>query len=78
MNVRKLSADDVCAFCWDQLCEQTRGAVCVLARLPQTLSLLEWYELNSDQRSALRLEIADLIEHNASRQRVEYAPERAA
>ena len=77
MTGRKLSADSVCAFCWSHICEQTRGAICALARVPTTLCLLEWYELGTDHRAALRLEIADLIEHNASHQRVEWLPREA-
>lgn len=74
MTGRKLRADDVAAFCWAHLHEHTRGALCALAHVPETLSLLEWYELSHDRRALLRFELADLVEHNASSQRVEYAP----
>lgn len=72
-TTRKLSADDVCAFCWAQVTEQTRAALCALASIPQSFALLEWFEIGNDQRHALRVELADLIEHNASRQRAEWA-----
>ena len=70
---RKLSADDVFAFSWSQVCEQTRGALCALSNLPTSYALLEWFELGDTARTLLRREIADLIEHNASRQRAEWA-----
>lgn len=78
MTARKLSADSVCAYVWAHTCEQTRGALCACASLNDSLALLEWYELGDDHRAALRAQIAEIIEANASRQRVEYAPERAA
>lgn len=71
--VRKLTADDVCAFCWDQVTEHMRAALCALVGLPQTLALLDWYEIGKEYRALLRLAISDLIEHNASRQRAEWA-----
>lgn len=78
MTTRKLSADSVCAYVWAHTCEQTRGALCACASLPDSLALLEWYELGNDHRAALRPVIADIIESNASRQRAEWLEERAA
>jgi len=75
---RRIAADDVCAYVWSHTLDTTRGALCACASLPSSLALLEWYELNRDQQAALRGQIADVIEANASRQRAEYAPERAA
>lgn len=70
---RKIKADDVCAYTWRHASEQARGSLCALAGLADSFGLLEWYELGHDQRAALRAEIADLIEANASRQRAEWA-----
>ena len=78
MIARKLSADSVCAYVWAHTCEQTRGALCACASLPDSLALLEWFELGNDNRAALRHEIAEIIDANASRQRAEWAVERAA
>lgn len=78
MTARKLSSDDVCAYIWAHTLEETRGALCACASLPDSLALLEWYELNRDHQAALRAQLADVIEANASRQRAEYLPERAA
>lgn len=78
MSARKLSADSVCAYVWAHTCEQTRGALCACASLPDSLALLEWFELGDDHRAALRHEIAEIIDANASRQRAEWAEERAA
>jgi len=78
MTARRLSADSVCAYVWAHTCEQTRGALCACAALPDSLALLEWFELGTEHRAALRGVIADVIEVNASRQRDEWAGERAA
>lgn len=72
MTARKLSADAVCAYVWAHTCEQTRGALCACASLPDSLALLEWFELGNDHRAALRHEIAEIIDANASRQREEW------
>ncbi len=78
MTARRIAADDVCAYVWAHTCDKTRAALCACASLPVSLAIFEWYELNRDQQAALRGQIADVIEANASRQRAEYAPERAA
>ena len=78
MSGRTLSADSVCAYVWGHTLEQTRGALCACASISTSLALLEWYELNRDLQAVLRAQIADIIEANASRQRAEWAPEKAA
>ena len=69
---RKLTADDVCAFCWDHASQHLRAGICALASLNQNLAILDWYELGESDHVKLRIELADVIEHNASRQRAEW------
>jgi len=78
VTARRLSADDVCAYVWGHSSENFRASLCALAAINQSNALLEWFELGVVERQLLRMEIADVIEANASRQRAEYAPERAA
>lgn len=70
---RKLSADMVCAYIWERTPEKMRAAVAALASISHLNALLEWYELGEAERIALRRELADLIEVNASAQRREWA-----
>ena len=75
---RTLSADSVCAYTWIYSPKCYRRNLCALAHLPEELADLDWYELGIDARAALRSEIADIIEANASRQRAEWAMRAAA
>lgn len=69
ISARSLSADSVCAFAWENMAEQTRAALCSLGGVDQVNAILEWYELAPKAQAALRVELADLIEAGASRQR---------
>ncbi len=72
MTGRKLSIDSVAAFAWGYVNKQYRASLCALASLPDELSILDWYEIGEAERVKLRVELADIIEHNASRQRAEW------
>jgi len=67
----KLSADSVCAFAWANMAEQTRAALCSLGGVDQVNAILEWYEMAPKVQAAMRVELADLIDASASRQRAE-------
>ena len=75
---RTLKADHVCAYTWVYSPACYRRTLCALAGIHEEQSTLDWYELGEDVRAALRPVIADIIEANASRQRAEWAPEKAA
>lgn len=72
MTARTLKLDDVCACVWERSTKQFRGGVCALNSINQNLALLDWYELSEYERATLRPTIAEIVEGNASRQRVEW------
>ena len=69
---RKLSADTVCAYVWALVDERLREALCAIASVNSLNAIMDWYELGPGEQAALRVQLADLIEHNASRQRAEW------
>lgn len=69
---RKLSADSVCAYVWQHTDEQMRACLCSLGNISDVAAILDWYELGKVEQAALRAELGDLIEENASRQRAEW------
>lgn len=72
MTARNLSADSVCAYVWSLVDERMREALCALASVNNLNAIMYWYELGDSERAALRVQLADLIEHNASHQRAEW------
>lgn len=70
---RKLTADTVCAYIWALESERERAALCSLASVTDPCAILEWYELEPEDRAALRIEIGSLIAASAERQRKEWA-----
>lgn len=72
MTARTLKLEDVCACVWERSTKQFRGGCCALVSLDQNLALLDWYEMSESERAKLKPTIAEIVEGNASRQRVEW------
>lgn len=64
-----IRADDAAAFLWARASQADRASLCARARLSDSITLLDWYELQSHERWPILRAITAEIETNASLQR---------